>query len=48
MKLYFLSFGVPAKPGIAKYLIDANNIGRKAVAVFIDPLLVENLSFTTS
>ena len=47
MKPYFLSFVVPAKPGIAKYLIDANDIGRKAVSDFIDPILVENLSFTT-
>ena len=38
-KLYFLSFGVPAKPGIAKHLIEADDIGRKAVADFIDPLL---------
>ena len=43
----FLSFGVPAKPGIAKDLIEADDIGRKAVADFINPLLVENLSFTT-
>ena len=46
-ELYFLSLGVPAKPGIAKDLIDADDIGRKAVADFIDSLLVENLSFTT-
>ena len=47
-ELYFLSFGVPAKPGIAKELIEADDIGRKAVAVFIDSLLVKkNLSFTT-
>ena len=39
---YFLSFGVPAKD-----LIVADGIGRKAVADFIDSLLVENLSFTT-
>ena len=46
--LYFLSFGVPAKPDIAKDLIEANDIGRKAVADFIDSLLVKkNLSFTT-
>ena len=43
-KLYFLSFGVPAKPGIAKDLIEADDIGRKAVADFIDSLLVEDLS----
>ena len=35
-ELYFLSFGVPAKPGIAKDLIEADDIGRKAVADFID------------
>ena len=46
-ELYFLSFGVPAKPGIAKDLIEADGIGRKAVADFIDSLSVENLSFTT-
>ena len=34
--LYFLSFCVPAKPGIAKGLIDADDIDRKAVANFID------------
>ena len=39
-ELYFLSFGVPAKPGIAKYLIEADDIGRKAVADFIDSPLV--------
>ena len=44
---YFLSFGVPAKPGIAKDLIEADDISRKAIAEFIDSLLVENLSFTT-
>ena len=44
MNPYFLSFGVPAKPGIAKDLIEADDIARKAVA---DSLLVENLSFTT-
>ena len=40
-ELYFLSFGVPAKPGIAKDLIEANDIGRKAVADFIDSLLAQ-------
>ena len=45
--MYFLSFGVPAKPGIAKDPIEADDIGRKAVADFIGSLLVENLSFTT-
>ena len=47
MNPYFLSFGVPAKPGMAKYLIGADDIARKAVADFIDSRLVENLSFTT-
>ena len=37
-ELYFLSFGVPAKPGIAKDLIEANGIGRKTVADIIDSL----------
>ena len=46
-ELYFLSNGVPAKPGIAKDLIEADNIGKKDVADYIDSLLVENLSFTT-
>ena len=46
MNPYFLSFGVPAKPGIAKDLIEADDIARKAVADLIDLLLVENLSFT--
>ena len=40
MNPYFLSFGVPAKPDIAKNLIEADDIGRKAVADFIDSLLV--------
>ena len=44
--MYFLYFGVPAKPDIAKNLIEADDISRKAVADFIDSLLVENLSFT--
>ena len=47
MNPLFLSFGVPAKPCIAKDLIETDDIGRKAVADFIDSLLVENLSFTT-
>ena len=46
-ELYFLSFGIPTKPGITKDLIEADDIGRKAFADFIDSLLVENLSFTT-
>ena len=41
------SFCVPAKPGIAKDLIQADDIGRKAVADFIDSLLLKNVSFTT-
>ena len=32
---------------MAKDRIEADNTGRKAVADFIDSLLVENLSFTT-
>ena len=47
MNCTFFTFGVPAKPGIAKDLIEADGMGRKAVADFIDSLLVENLSFTT-
>ena len=35
--------GVPAKPGIAKYLIEADDIGWKAVADFIDSLLVKKI-----
>ena len=39
---------MPAKPGKAKDLIEADDIGRKAVADFIDSLLVKkNLSFTS-
>ena len=37
---FFFSFGVPAKPGIPKDLIEADDIGRKAVADFIDSILV--------
>ena len=44
-ELYLLSFDVLAKPGIAKELIEANEIGRKAVADFIDSLLVEKSVF---
>ena len=47
MNCTFLAFSVPAKPGIAKDLIEADDIGRKAAADFIDSLLVENMSFTT-
>ena len=35
-ELYFLFLGVPAKHGIARDLIEADDIGRKAVADFID------------
>ena len=45
--MYFLSFAVPAKPDIAKDLIEADDICRKTDADFIDSLLVENLSLTT-
>ena len=40
-----MSFGVPAKPGIAKDLIEADGIGRKAVADSIDSLLVKKSVF---
>ena len=40
IELYFLSFGVPAKPCIAKDLIEADDTGRKSVADFIDSLLL--------
>ena len=40
MNCTFLSFGMPAKPGIAKDLIEAYGMGRKAVADFIESLLV--------
>ena len=46
-ELYLLSFGVSAKPDIAKDLIEAYDVGRRAVADFIDSLLVGNLTFTT-
>ena len=42
MNPYFLSFRVPAKPGIAKDLIKADDIGRNAVLDFIDSLLGHN------
>ena len=45
--LFFLSSGVPAKPDIAKNLLEAQDISRKAVQDFIDLHLVDNLSFTT-
>ena len=47
--MYVLSFSVPVKPGMAKDLIEADGIGRKAVAdllSFIDSLLDKNPSFT--
>ena len=43
MNCTFLSFCVLAKPGIAKDLIEADDIGRKAVADFIDSLLVKSV-----
>ena len=36
---------MPAKPGIAKDLIEADDNGRKAVADFIDSLLVKKSVF---
>ena len=45
MNCTFLSFGVPAKPGIAKDLIEADDIGRRAVADLIDSLLVKKSVF---
>ena len=47
IELYFLSFGVPTKPGITKDLTEAGDIGMKAVSDFIDSFLAENLSFIT-
>ena len=44
-ELYFLSFVVPPEPGIAKDLTEADDIGRKAVADFIDSLLVKKSVF---
>ena len=38
-----MSFGVPAKPCIAKDLIEADGIGRKAVVDFIDSLLLKKI-----
>ena len=40
-ELYCLSSGVPAKPDIAKDLIEAQDIGRKAMEDFISTRLVE-------
>ena len=34
---------MPAKPGIAKDRIEADDIGRKAVADFIDSLIVKKI-----
>ena len=48
VELYFLSVGVPAKPGIAKDLIEADDINRKAVADFIDSLLIKKSVFNNS
>ena len=36
---------MPAKPGIAKDLIEADDIGRKTVADFVDSLLVKKSVF---
>ena len=47
-ELYFLSFGAPAKPGIAKDSIEADDISRKTVAAFIDSLLVKKHVFHNS
>ena len=44
-ELYFLSFDVPAKTGIAKDLIEANDICMEAVADFIDALLAKKSVF---
>ena len=37
---------MPAKPGIAKDLIEADDIGRKAVADFIDSVLDKKICFS--
>ena len=47
-ELFFLSLGVPAKPVIAKDLIEADGIRRKDVGEFIYSHLVENLSYIAS
>ena len=47
-ELYFFSFGVPVKPGITKDLIEADDIGRKAFADFIDSLLVKKICLSLS
>ena len=44
-ELSFLSFGVPARPGIANDLIEANDISRKAVTDFIHSLLAKKSVF---
>ena len=38
---------MPAKPGIAKDIIEADDIGRKAVADYIDSLLAKKSVFHT-
>ena len=38
---------MPAKPGITKDLIEADDIDRKAVADFIDSLLVKKICLST-
>ena len=40
-ELYYLSSSVPVKPDIAKVLLDAQDIGWKAMEDFIDSHLVE-------
>ena len=45
MNCIILYFVVPAKPDIAKDLIEADDIGRKAVGGFIDSLWVEKSVF---
>ena len=46
MNTYFLSFDVPAKPDIANDLIEADEIGRKAVAD-IDSLVHNHINATS-
>ena len=45
LKTMNCTFCVPAKPGIAKDLIEADDIGRKAVADFTDSLLAKKYVF---
>ena len=47
MNCIVLSFGVPAKHGKAKDLIEADDIGRMVVAGVIDSLIFKDMSFTT-